>query len=384
MNPYKARNFIGFWLLGLSNNFAYVVMLSAAHDILSPEKKEDNKSICNPISTSFILLLDIIPSLVVKLFVPFLLGHIQLKVLIAVGMTIVSFLLAGLDLSQNMAYLGVVFASLASGLGEITFLGYMSKFEANAISGWSSGTGAAGFFGSLSYFLLTYKGFLTSKQSILAMLVMPFVMLISFFFILKDEDESLSPLINENRPIAQQETKREMSLKTKFTLIRRLFKYMIPLALVYLFEYFINQGLSELIYFKDSSFTHSEQYRSYQTEYQLGVLISRSSLSLVQINNIWLLAILQGFNMMLFLAHILHPFLTAFWIASIVVLFEGLIGGAGYVNTFYKLKKTDEFDEDQKEFCLSITSLADTLGITISAFSAIPIHNVLCDYMKTH
>jgi battenin len=26
---------VGFWLLGLFNNFAYVIMLSAAHDLLS-------------------------------------------------------------------------------------------------------------------------------------------------------------------------------------------------------------------------------------------------------------------------------------------------------------------------------------------------------------
>lgn len=31
----KTRNLIGYWLLGLCNNYAYVIMLSAAHDILS-------------------------------------------------------------------------------------------------------------------------------------------------------------------------------------------------------------------------------------------------------------------------------------------------------------------------------------------------------------
>lgn len=31
------RDLLSFWLLGLTNNFAYVVMLSAAHDILSQD-----------------------------------------------------------------------------------------------------------------------------------------------------------------------------------------------------------------------------------------------------------------------------------------------------------------------------------------------------------
>jgi battenin len=31
------RNLLAFWVLGLCNNYGYVVMLSAAHDILSEE-----------------------------------------------------------------------------------------------------------------------------------------------------------------------------------------------------------------------------------------------------------------------------------------------------------------------------------------------------------
>ena len=75
------------------------------------------------------------------MFAPFILGYASLKVIIVIAFTVVSFLLTGLELGQEMAFVGVVFASLASGLGEVTFLGYMSKFEANSISAWSSGTG---------------------------------------------------------------------------------------------------------------------------------------------------------------------------------------------------------------------------------------------------
>uniref|UniRef100_A0A2K6CUI5 CLN3 lysosomal/endosomal transmembrane protein, battenin n=1 Tax=Macaca nemestrina TaxID=9545 RepID=A0A2K6CUI5_MACNE len=38
------KNAVGFWLLGLCNNFSYVVMLSAAHDILSHERTSGNQS----------------------------------------------------------------------------------------------------------------------------------------------------------------------------------------------------------------------------------------------------------------------------------------------------------------------------------------------------
>lgn len=67
----KWRNIIGFWILGLCNNYPYVIMLSAAFDILKHFRKEcttaelysgdinctnhtsnNNSRDCNPSSTS--------------------------------------------------------------------------------------------------------------------------------------------------------------------------------------------------------------------------------------------------------------------------------------------------------------------------------------------
>jgi hypothetical protein len=39
------RNLVAYWILGLCNNFGYVVMLSAAHDILS-ENFGQNAQVC--------------------------------------------------------------------------------------------------------------------------------------------------------------------------------------------------------------------------------------------------------------------------------------------------------------------------------------------------
>ena len=48
----------------------------------------------------------------------------------------------------------------------------------------------------------------------------------------------------------------------KLDLMRPLVKYMIPLFIVYFAEYFINQGLFELLYFKDAFIKeHKLQYR---------------------------------------------------------------------------------------------------------------------------
>ncbi|XP_068779360.1 battenin isoform X5 [Struthio camelus] len=79
------RDNAAFWILGLCNNFAYVVMLSAAHDILRrppaapqaarhlPHGADANGSRydCNPVSTGAVLLADILPTLLLKLAAPF-------------------------------------------------------------------------------------------------------------------------------------------------------------------------------------------------------------------------------------------------------------------------------------------------------------------------
>ena len=70
-------------------------------------------------------------------------------------------------------------------------------------------------------------------------------------------------------------------------------KYMLPLGAVYFFEYLINQGLFELLYFPGVSLSHAQQYRWYQLTYQLGVLVSRSSLLCLSISRIYVLSILQ-------------------------------------------------------------------------------------------
>lgn len=59
----------------------------------------------------------------------------------------------------------------------------------------------------------------------------------------KDEIRMKVYSVNAQREIPSEETiDSSVSLKYKLSLIPGLMKYMIPLGLVYLFEYFINQG----------------------------------------------------------------------------------------------------------------------------------------------
>ncbi|KAJ1355411.1 hypothetical protein KIN20_012805 [Parelaphostrongylus tenuis] len=69
--------------------------------------------------------------------------------------------------------------------------------------------------------------------------------------------------------------------------------------------------------------------------------------------------------------------LPHFGIVCVIVLYEGLIGGASYVNTFHHIHR--KVDSSIREFALSTVIIGDTIGILIAGISAIPMHNAICE-----
>lgn len=416
----KWRNWIGFWFLGLCNNFGYVVMLSAAHDILKKQESQNttaNASFgadlqagnssnssrydCNPTSTAAVLLADILPSLLLKMSAPFIIHKVPygFRVLFCVLMAVVSFLVVSFSSSVWMSILGVVFASAGSGVGELSFLSLSVYFNRDVLGGWSSGTGGAGVAGALIYSGLTQTG-LSPRVTLLIMNIVPLTMLVSYFLLLvppsslpqwtvsrgvqytevvSDEreclmDPSLEDHQDKNTPHSNMTG--PLSCTEKLQVIKGLLKFVFPLGLVYFAEYFINQGLMELLYFPTSALSHAEQYRWYQTMYQVGVLVSRSSLCCFKIRKLWVLAVLQVVNAVFLTVAVLYLFLPSAWVVFGVIFYEGLLGGASYVNTFYFISK--ETEERHREFAMSTASAGDSMGIALSAALSFPVHQYFC------
>lgn len=132
----------------------------------------------------------------------------------------------------------------------------------------------------------------------------------------------------------------QLTFQDKLELVKPLLRrFMLPLALVYFFEYFINQGLFELLYFSNTNISHKDQYRWYQVLYQLGVFLSRSSVGLVEIKKLWFLPVIQAANCVLILTHVISPYFANIYIMFLIVIFEGLVGGGAYVNAFNTIAK---------------------------------------------
>ncbi|GMR52594.1 hypothetical protein PMAYCL1PPCAC_22789, partial [Pristionchus mayeri] len=445
------RNLIAFWLFGLCNNYAYVIMLSAAGDIIDQQTgvnpapsndintcvKEITGRDCDTISTGAILLADIIPSLCIKATFPFFMQRIPFgfRMLVVILFQTGSYLMVAFSVNMPMSIAGVVFASVCSGLGEITLLSLTSYYPKTMISAWSSGTGGAGVVGSFAYAALTEPslGGLSPTNALLVMLVVPALFAISYWVILKMPDTVYSPGFNPKTwivPLNHDETaraersdskkevlriaitdgedyivpdeeissydlqrsdkaiiddekvpQRALSMKEKLILIVPLLKYMIPLALVYFGEYIINQGIVQLIFFDCASgfgISKNGQYRWYQVLYQVGVFISRSSVNILPLPRVvlYILPVLQIANAIFFFFDALYFFVPHIAILFVLIVIEGLLGGASYVNTFNNIHK--EVAPDVREYSISVASASDSFGIVVSGFLSIPIHNFIC------
>lgn len=220
------------------------------------------------------------------------------------------------------------------------------------------------------------------------MLGIPALMLASYFLLLtspgsqdpggEEEAETAArqPLINSEAPELKPGSGSHLSLQERWTVFKGLLHYIVPLVLVYFAEYFINQGLFELLFFRNTFLSHAQQYRWYQMLYQAGVFASRSSLRCCHIRHTWALALLQCLNLAFLLADVWLSFLPSIYLVFLIILYEGLLGGAAYVNTFHNIAL--ETSDEHREFAMATACISDTLGISLSGLLALPLHDFLC------
>lgn len=325
-----------------------------------------------------------------------------------------------------MKLFGVGMASLSSGAGELSLLGLTHYYGPFSLAAWGSGTGGAGLIGAGLYVLLTSTIGLSVRNSLLACAFLPFIMPLAFFLILpqaplrrassnKDytaiphisiDDEDITSLptasaaeallapgpsttaeayassSRPNSPRPQSPRNKSQSLfKQNLARTGKLFfPYMLPLLLVYIAEYTINQGISPTLLFPLPS-TPFTAYRSfyplYAFLYQLGVFISRSSTPFFRLHNLYTPSLLQCLNLALLSLHSIYFFIPSVWIVFIVVFWEGLLGGAVYVNTFAEIMERVPVQE--REFSLGATSVSDSAGICVASLIGMVVEGRLCE-----
>ncbi|XP_053908998.1 battenin [Cuculus canorus] len=369
--PPSARWRIGaaFWLLGVCNNLPYVLMLSAARDLLSPDPQQpvpprnSSRYDCNPISTGAVLLADVVPTLLLKMMAPLGLHLLPYKprVVTAALCAWGSFALVSCARGPTASLGGVALASVSSGLGEVTLLALAAEYPRLALALWAAGTGAAGPLGSVMYAAIG-----VGRRALLPGLALPMAALASYLFLLAPPPSAPSA-----PPPPPRLTWDEGWHVTKLSLPLSL-----PFGAVYFCEYFVNQGMLELLYFPDSSLTHSAQYRWYQVFYQGGVCIARSATHCVRIRRVWVLAVLQALLGAVLSAAVWGRFLPSAGVAMVLLGGEGLLGGATYGSAITGV--AEQVGPSGRALALTVTALLGSMGLALAGGAAMGAHRLLC------
>ncbi|KZT28273.1 batten disease protein Cln3 [Neolentinus lepideus HHB14362 ss-1] len=410
---------ISFFLFGLINNVLYVIILSAALDLVPPSTPKGIIAFCN-----------IFPALVAKIGWPYVLkGQIRYArrlngccLLSVLGMAVVA-----LFDSLFMRLLGISIASFASGLGELTFLQlsttYPSHIAAHGIGYFASGTGAAGLVGAFLWWELRGLGIRTGVG---LSAVMPFVIPLTYFLLLPGRNSFISAEDPSSQapytPLPDSDADTEetvdavvvpseavivaLSLDDKWRLVRpMLVKYMLPLFCVYTFEYTINQGIAPTLLYPVpapesypilSKIIHSirDYYPLWQLVYQTTVFLSRSSISLgippLPKHLLSLPAIIQFFILFALGLESAKGIFGESEGRSVLFVFalislEGICGGLAYVNVYHQINQERsslgvdaERAKQEREFKIGSVGFADSLGILLAAILAVPTEVELC------
>ncbi|KAJ5907390.1 hypothetical protein N7495_000072 [Penicillium taxi] len=410
-----SRVCIAFWLFGvyhlnadrLINNVLYVIILSAALDLVGPD-----------VPKGIVLLSDIIPSFTTKLIAPYFIHVVpySVRIVVLVVLSVIGMLVIAMSPSYTeggtitFKIIGIALASLSSGAGELSFVGLTHFYGPFSLAAWGSGTGAAGLVGAGAYALATSAMNISVHVTLFSSACLPVFMMLSFFFILP-RDPLKSPSVdayqvvergahydddddnNENEapgqdheevqgllgPTHSDAQKPANNIKESQWIdhmrvsLRRLGKlfvpFMVPMLLVYVAEYVINQGVTPtLLYPLDT--TPFKEFRSfypaYNAIYQVGVFLSRSSTPFFRVHYLYLPSLLQVLNLVVLSLHSMFNFIPSVYIIFAIIFWEGLLGGIVYVNTFAEI--SDHVPEEEREFSLGATTVSDSAGICIAGF----------------
>lgn len=365
--------FVSFFVFGLLNNILYVIILSAAIDLVGESTPK-----------AVVLLADIVPAFIFKLVSPFFIHKIgyKLRVYCLVGLSFSGLLIISL-FDRDWRIFGITLASLSSGMGEVTWLQlthyYLPKVS---LGGFSSGTGGAGLLGSFYYMLMTLIFRIQSWKVLLLSAFIPFGFVITYS-LLPNGSVNYEPI----EDVIIEEPFKSTSFSTTVDNIKPLIvPYIIPLATVYMSEYVINQGISPTLLFPLLEVplrlfqSHRDMYVVYGFLYQFGVFISRSSINFhIRIRKLYLLSILQFVNVVIFIIQSKYnwPF-GNIWPLMLAIFYEGLLGGFSYINTFMSV--SEDVNEHDREFSMGCVSISDSLGIVVAGCISWWLEPHLCAY----
>jgi battenin len=396
---YYSRHWLCFATMGLLNNFHYAVVIASAYSLASAFSA---LPLIGLIQWATVILA-ITAKLVNGLF--FLSTSPYHRVVVSCMVCMMGLTLLSLSVSVRMGFwLVLVTICLVGGYGalcESVVLGYLKHFHPAMVGAWGAGTGGSGVAGTLSFLLL--HGVWGLEISAIYIIIAPACLLYIAAFkyiqttahvdsqLLPASDaafslttaavlstataeEPTSPLaadtiISSSSPpssaAAEGATGASRWSHAMFV-ARQVSSVATQLGLVFFFEYLILVGLASQAdpRASGSGWWYDNAYEVLSFCYQAGVLVSRSSLAVVQVprSRLHWITLLQAVNAAIWLVQAWRG-LMPLWLQFAHMVCVGLLGGGMYVNVFFLLRKDSRLRESDRELAINLVTTAYNVGI---------------------
>ncbi|EER08755.1 Protein btn1, putative, partial [Perkinsus marinus ATCC 50983] len=265
------------------------------------------------------------------------------------GLLAVAAILTNPNFGFALSLIGTVLTGFAQAIGEVNNISRLHRLPATLIGAWGAGTGLAGIVGPLIYSVLVAAGVHYSYVMLGMIITIP-IYWVLFSYINNKADSCSSVDDHEEATSSSSAAKSMVSSSLSISSIKVALAMaggiIINLTAVYFLEYWILTGFLDRasvgLPADASSFARST-VRFCNISYNTGVLISRASVTWVQIKRVWIPTLLQ-LVLVIFWAleaslHFIRDGVAAYstmtWIYICIMLIVGLMGGASYSNCMF-------------------------------------------------
>jgi len=353
-------------ILGVLNNNAYSTVMGASQPLAKQFAMQDYMSLFS----TFLLA----SCTCATFFNSALCLKIGIHVRILVLLTFVAGGYIVLSIASTMAgkagfmtaLLACSLVGVATSLGEIGNLAFFRAFPASILGAWGAGTGIAGITGGSVY--VFFRSLELSNPQIFALMCPSVLIYYGCFRYLYFRAKQCG-VLNLQKEIGEKNA--ELNLENAKDVSRYTWAILINMVAVYTLEYTIYPGLvdRDTLCPISKGFLATNAFTLMWTCYNIGVTLSRASVSWFRIENLWLITGLQALNVALwFVEATEHTILnyfgnTGYYILLAWMVWVGLMGGCCYANCMYAYNTWSNIPDNYRELGINLGFAMSNIGI---------------------
>ncbi|KAF4653199.1 hypothetical protein FOL47_010651 [Perkinsus chesapeaki] len=372
--PTYIRTYIFSCILGIINNNGYTLVNAVAADLAFRFDKVNFMSMFTMVLLIGCFLMTMLHSRIAfrftfkqRIFVALLLQTISY------GLLAVAAILTNPNIGFALSLIGTILTGFAQAIGEVNNISRLHKLPATLIGAWGAGTGLAGIIGPLIYSVLIAAGAHYSYVMLGMIITVPIYWLL-FAYIDKRADLHSVEDEDMQTTASSSTTNNSVSSSLSFNSIKVAMLMaggiIANLTAVYFLEYWILTGFLDRasvgLPSDVSSFARST-VRFCNITYNVGVLISRSSVTWFQIRRVWIPTILQAT-------------LLVFWALEASIHFIRYNVHPNTMTSIYMaimLVRREDIPDTHRELCVNLGFAASNLGILLSSLASLLFANTV-------